>query len=79
MRLLGYALIRFVIPFVILLMQLLAYVIITFVIPFIFNMIRKKLSDQQRLLCNKCNGKLEVIDREGNLYCKNCKNFRIAV
>ena len=77
MRLLGYTLIRFVIPFVILLMQLLAYVIITFVISFILNMIRKKLSDQQRLLCNKCHGKLEVIDREGNLYCKNCKMIKM--
>ena len=77
MRLLGYALIRFVIPFVILLMQLLAYVIITFVISFTLNMIRKKLSDQQRLLCNKCNRKLEVMDREGNLYCKNCKMIKM--
>jgi predicted amidophosphoribosyltransferase len=58
-------------------MQLLAYVIITFVISFILNMIRKKLSDQQRLLCNKCHGKLEVIDREGNLYCKNCKMIKM--
>ena len=77
MRLLGYALIRFVIPFVILLMQLLAYVIITFVISFILNMIRKKLNDKQRLLCNKCHGKLQVIDREGNLYCKNCKMIKM--
>ena len=77
MRLLGYALTTFVIPFVILLMQLLAYVIITFVISFILNMIRKKLSDQQRLLCNKCHRKLEVIDREGNLYCKNCKMIKM--
>jgi hypothetical protein len=77
MGLLGYALIRFVIPFVILLMQLLAYVIITFVFSFILNIIRKKLSDQQRLLCNKCHGKLEVIDREGNLYCKNCKMIKM--
>ena len=77
MRLLGYALTTFVIPFVILLLKLLAYAIITFVIPFILNMIRKKLSDQQRLLCNKCHGKLEVIDKEGNLYCKNCKMIKI--
>jgi uncharacterized membrane protein (DUF106 family) len=77
MRLLGYALIRFVIPFVILLMQLLAYVIITIIISFILNMIRKKLSDQQRLLCNKCHGKLQVIDKEGNLYCKNCKMIKM--
>jgi late competence protein required for DNA uptake (superfamily II DNA/RNA helicase) len=58
-------------------MQLLAYVIITSVISFILNMIRKKLSDQQRLLCNKCHGKLQVIDKEGNLYCKNCKMIKM--
>lgn len=77
MRLLGYALATFVIPFVILLMRILAYAITTFVIPFILNMIRKKLSDQQCLLCNKCHGKLQVIDKEGNLYCKNCKMIKI--
>jgi hypothetical protein len=77
MRLLSYVLTTFVLPFVILLMKLLAYAIITFVIPFILNMIRKKLIDQQRLLCNKCHGKLEVIDREGNLYCKNCRMIKM--
>ena len=56
-----------------LLMRLLGYALTTFVIPFIFTMIRKKIIDQQRLLCNKCHGKLQVIDKEGNLYCKNCK------
>ena len=76
MRLLSYALTTFVIPFLILLMRLLAYAIITFVIPFILNMIRKKLNAQQRLLCNKCHGKLEVIDK-GNLYCKNCKMIKM--
>ena len=60
-----------------LLMRLLGYALTTFVIPFILNMIRKKLSDQQRLLCNKCHGKLEVIDKEGNLYCKNCKMIKM--
>jgi hypothetical protein len=77
MRLLGYALNTFVIPFVILLMRLLAYAITTFVIPFILDMIRKKLSEQQRLLCNKCHGKLQVIDKEGNLYCKKCKIIKM--
>ena len=77
MRLLGYALTTFVIPFVILLMRLLAYAIITFVIPFILDMIRKKLGDQQRLVCTKCHGKLEIIDKEGNLYCKNCKIIKM--
>ncbi|HEX2408698.1 MAG TPA: hypothetical protein VHJ38_15965 [Nitrososphaeraceae archaeon] len=72
MRLLGYALTTFIIPFVILLMRILAYALITFVIPFVINMIKNKISNQQRLLCNKCHGKLEVIDK-GNFYCKNCK------
>jgi hypothetical protein len=77
MRLLDYALTTFVIPFVILLMRILAYAIITCVILFILNMIRKKLNDQQRLLCNKCHGKLKVIDKEGNLYCKNCRMIKM--
>ncbi len=72
MRLFGYVLTTFIIPLVILLMQLLSFVIVTFVIPFVIKMIRKKLGDQQRLSCNKCYGKLQVIDK-GNLYCKNCK------
>ena len=55
-----------------LLMRVLGYALTAFVIPFILNMIRKKLSDQQRLRCNKCHGKLQVVDK-GNLYCKNCK------
>ena len=76
-RLLGYALTTFVIPFIILLMKLLAYAIIAFVIPFIANKIRKKLREQQHLLCNKCHGKLEVIDREGNLYCQNCRIIKM--
>ncbi len=58
-------------------MRLLAYPIISFVIPFIFNMIKKRLADQQRLVCTKCHGKLEVIDKEGNLYCKNCKIIKM--
>ena len=60
-----------------LLSRLLGYALTTFVIPFILNMIRKKLSDQQRLLCNKCHGKLQVIDKEGNLYCKNCRMIKM--
>jgi late competence protein required for DNA uptake (superfamily II DNA/RNA helicase) len=60
-----------------LLLRLLGYALTTFVIPFILNIIRKKLSDQQRLRCNKCHGKLQVIDKEGNLYCKNCKMIKM--
>jgi hypothetical protein len=77
MRLLSYALTTFIIPFVFLILRILTYVIITFVILFILSMIRKKLSDQQRLLCNKCHGKLQVIDKEGNLYCKHCRMIKM--
>jgi hypothetical protein len=55
-----------------LLMRLLGYALTTFVIPFIINRVRNILSNQQRPLCNKCNGKLQVIDK-GKFYCKNCK------
>ena len=75
--LLVYAIISFIILFVILLIRLLAYPIISFVIPFVINMIKKRLADQQRLVCTKCQGKLEVIDKEGNLYCKNCKIIKM--
>jgi uncharacterized membrane protein (DUF106 family) len=77
MRLLGYALTTFIIPFVILVTRILVYAIITFIISFILDMIRKKLGDQQRLICNKCHGKLQVIDKEGHLYCKNCKMIKM--
>ena len=56
-----------------LLIQILGYALTTFVIPFILTMIRKKIINQQRLLCNKCHGKLQIVDKEGNLYCKNCE------
>ena len=72
LRILGYAFTTFIIPFVILLLRLIAYAVITFVVPFIIYLIRRKLGDQQRLICNKCHGKLEVVDK-GNFYCKNCK------
>ena len=72
MRLLDYALTKFIIPFVILLMRVLAYAIITFIIPFVINIIKTKLGGQQPLLCTKCHRKLEVIDK-ANLYCRNCK------
>ena len=60
-----------------LLMRLLGYALTTFVIPFFLSIVRNKLADQQRLLCTKCHGKLEVIDKEGNLYCKNCKMIKM--
>lgn len=72
MRLLGYSFTTFIIPFVILLIRILAYALITFIIPLVINVIKNKLSNQQRLLCNKCHGKLDEIDKS-NFYCKNCK------
>ena len=72
MRLLGYAFTTFIIPFVILLIRILAYALITFIILLVINMIKNKISNKQRLLCNKCHGKLDVIDKS-NFYCKNCK------
>jgi hypothetical protein len=71
-RILGYVFTTFIIPFVILLLRLIAYAVITFVVPFIIYLIRRKIGDQQRLVCNKCHGKLEVVDK-GNFYCKNCR------
>ena len=59
------------------LIRLLGYTLTAFVIPFILNMILKKLSDKQRFLCNKCHVKLKLIDKEGNLYCKNCKMIKM--
>ncbi len=75
-RILGFALARFIIPFIILFMKVLAYAIITFIIPFIVNLLRKKINDQQRLLCNKCHGKLKVIDKD-NFYCNKCKIIKL--
>ncbi len=71
-RLLGYVLTTFIIPLIILLTRVLACALITFIIPFVINIIKTKLGNQQRLLCTKCHGKLEVIDKN-NLYCRNCK------
>ena len=59
------------------LLILLVYAIISFIILFVINIINKRLADQQRLVCTKCHGKLEVIDKEGNLYCKNCKIIKM--
>jgi tRNA(Ile2) C34 agmatinyltransferase TiaS len=59
-----------------LVVRLLGYALTTFVIPFVLNIVRNKLADQQRLLCNKCNGKLEVIDT-GKFYCKKCKIIKM--
>ena len=73
MRLLGYAFTTFIIPFVIILVRILVYALITFIIPFVINMIKNKLSNQQRLLCNKCHGKLQIIIKKYNFYCKNSK------
>ena len=59
-----------------LLIRLLGYAFTTFIIPFIINMIRKKIDNQQHLLCDKCHGKLEETD-PGKFYCKKCKIIKL--
>ena len=59
-----------------LLVRLLAYALTTFVIPFVLNIVRNKLTDQQRLLCTKCHGKLEETEA-GKFYCKKCKIIKL--
>lgn len=75
MRLFSYVVTTFIIPIIIFLLKLVVFAMITVIIPLVINTIKNKLNNQERLLCNKCKGKLEVIDKEGNnnLYCKNCK------
>lgn len=75
-QLLGYILTRFIIPFIILLTKLFLFIIILLVIPIILNLLKKKLGDRQRLLCNKCNGQLKVID-SNSFYCKNCNMIKM--
>lgn len=75
-RLLGYVLTIFIIPFIILLTKLFLFVLILLVIPFILNLLKKKLRDQQRVLCSKCNGQLQVID-SNSFYCKNCNIIKM--
>jgi hypothetical protein len=59
-----------------LLNRLLAYVLTSIIVPFAIKMIKKKLDEKQRLVCYKCHGKLEMINKR-EYYCKNCKIIRI--
>jgi hypothetical protein len=59
-----------------LLVRLLGYALTTFVIPLVLTIVRNKLADRQRLLCTKCNGKLEVMDAD-KFYCKKCKIIKL--
>ncbi len=54
----------------------LAYVLASIIIPFVIKLIKKKLEEKQRLVCDKCHGKLEVINKR-EYYCKNCKIIRM--
>jgi hypothetical protein len=56
--------------------RVLAYVLTSVIIPFVIKMIKKKLDEKQRLVCYKCHGKLEVINKL-EYYCKNCKIIRM--
>lgn len=58
-----------------LILRLITYILTSFVIPFALKIIKKKLTEQKRLLCYECNGKLEKINKY-EYYCKNCKIIR---
>jgi hypothetical protein len=59
-----------------LLNRLLVYVLTSVIVPFAIKIIKKKLDEKQRLVCYKCHGKLEIINKR-EYYCKNCKIIRI--
>ena len=56
--------------------RLLGYAITSLIIPFVIYIVKRKLVEQQRLVCNKCHGKLELVERN-QYYCRNCKTIRI--
>ena len=59
-----------------LLNRLLVYVLTSVIVPFAIKIIKKKLDEKQRIVCYKCHGKLEIINKR-EYYCKNCKIIRI--
>jgi hypothetical protein len=59
-----------------LLNRLLVYVLTSVIVPLAIKIIKKKLDEKQRLVCYKCHGKLEIINKR-EYYCKNCKIIRI--
>ena len=58
------------------LMRLLGYAITSIIVPLVITLVKRKIDKQQRLLCNKCHGKLELIEKN-QYYCRNCKIIRI--
>jgi len=56
--------------------RILGYVLTSVIIPLFVNMVKRKLEENQRLVCYKCNGKLEVMNKD-KYYCKNCKIIRM--
>ncbi len=58
------------------LVRLLAYVLTSIIIPFIIKRIKKKILENQRLICPQCQRKLKVINKS-EYYCKNCKTIRL--
>ena len=53
-----------------------SYLLTSVVIPFAIRIIKKKIEENQRIVCNNCHGKLKEINK-GEYYCKNCKIIRM--
>ena len=53
-----------------------SYLLTSIVIPFVIRMIKRKIEENNRIICNNCHGRLKEINK-GEYYCKNCKIIRI--
>ena len=56
--------------------RILIYIIIGLVIPFILKRIRNQLARDQFFRCERCNRKMQMINRN-EFYCKYCKIIRL--
>jgi tRNA(Ile2) C34 agmatinyltransferase TiaS len=53
-----------------------SYLLTSIVIPFVIRIIKRKIEENNRIICNNCQGKLKEINK-GEYYCKNCKIIRM--
>ncbi len=56
--------------------NILGYILTSVILPLFIKMVKRKLEENQRILCYKCKGKLEEINKN-EYYCKNCKIIRM--
>jgi hypothetical protein len=56
--------------------RIILYIIIGLVIPFVLKRIRNQLIREQRFRCERCNKKMQMINRN-EYYCKDCKIIRL--